>query len=46
MSSQMALNKIFPIVTKFEVMSCLKIECEDTTYIWHCRYSHLSLQGL
>jgi transposase InsO family protein len=46
MSSQMATNKLYPIIAEAKP-ACLQTECEeDTTYLWHCRYGHLNYKSL
>ncbi|KAK2426825.1 hypothetical protein QL285_025456 [Trifolium repens] len=45
MSSQMATNKLYPIIAEAK-LACLQSTCEDLTNLWHCRYGHLNIKGL
>jgi hypothetical protein len=45
MFSQMASNKLYPIIAEAK-LACLQIECDDLTYLWHCRYGHLNFKCL
>jgi hypothetical protein len=45
MSSQMATNKLYPIIAEAK-QACLQVEHEDITYLWHCRYGHLNFKSL
>jgi hypothetical protein len=45
MSSQMATNKLYPIIAEAK-LACLQTQCEDLTTLWHCRYGHLNFKGL
>jgi transposase InsO family protein len=45
MSAKMASNKLYPIIAEAK-LACLQTECEDVTYLWHCRYGHLNYKSL
>jgi hypothetical protein len=45
MFSQMASNKLYPIIAEAK-LACLQIECDDLTYLWHCRYGQLNFKCL
>jgi len=46
MSSKMSANRMFAIAAQVTVPSCLQMESEGSTYLWHCRYGYLSIKGL
>jgi hypothetical protein len=45
MTSQMATNKLYPIIAEAK-LACLQSKCEDITNLWHCRYGHLNFKSL
>jgi hypothetical protein len=45
MTSQMASNNLYPIITEAQ-LACFQTRHEDLSYLWHCRYGHLNHKGL
>ncbi|GAU16794.1 hypothetical protein TSUD_200370 [Trifolium subterraneum] len=45
MTSQMASNKLYPIITEVQE-SCFQSKIENTSYLWHCRFGHLNYKSL
>lgn len=46
LASSISSNQLFPITAAVVMPKCLQASSEDETYLWHCRYGHLSLKGL
>ncbi|KAK2442749.1 putative mitochondrial protein [Trifolium repens] len=46
MQSKMTANRMYVIMVDVITPTCFKVTNEDATYLWHCRYGHLSQKGL
>lgn len=46
MQSEMSSNRMFAVMATVMSPTCFKTVSEDSSYLWHCRYGHLSLKGL
>jgi len=42
------MNRMFVLIAKAQVKdaSCFHAPAQDLSYLWHCRYGHLSHKGL
>jgi hypothetical protein len=39
-------NRMFPLHIQDDVQKCLSTKVQDSTWLWHLRYGHLSFKGL
>lgn len=48
METVMTVNRMFVVTAKTmpQESTCFKTSSEDNTFLWHCRYGHLSYKGL
>lgn len=44
--SKMIANRMFPIMPTIVEPICCKVTIDDSAHLWHCRYGHLSHNGL
>lgn len=48
MQSRMSTNRMFVMLALVmpQVITCFQTVTEDNSYLWHCRFRHLSFKGL
>ena len=44
--AKMTTNRMFPLHIQDDIQKCLSIKVQDSTWLWHLRYGHLSFKGL
>lgn len=44
--TQMSSNRMFAVPAFAISPTSFQATCEDSTYLWHCRYGHLNFKGL
>jgi hypothetical protein len=44
--AKMTTNRMFPLHIQDDVQKCLSTKVQDSTWLWHLRYGHLSFKGL
>jgi hypothetical protein len=46
--SEMSMNSMFVVLATMipKATTCLQAVIEDESYLWHCRFGHVSFKGL